>query len=207
VLVSIDFIDLIAKVCYMISMVSVFYIRINMKRIIILALFTILNGCSADETMKSSDSGETIISPVSATLTADNKNKPKETIVKSPDSIDINIKNKDGNIEQSKYTIQLNKQKFTTKSRVLKANQSVYNLDINSFGMVKGSLVVVSTIEPKELQPDFDIKKLAVDTYQLTVKSAELDLYYWYIKLSGDPRYSTVELEIDYSPKNELKTY
>jgi hypothetical protein len=178
-----------------------------MRKVIILALFTTLNGCSADETMKSYDSGETIISPVSATLTTDDKNKPKETIVKSPDSIDVNIKNKDGNIEQSKYTIQLNKQKFTTKSRVLKANQSVYNLDINSFGMVKGSLVVVSTIEPKELQPDFDIKKLADDTYQLTVKSAELDLYHWYIKLSGDPRYSTVELEIDYSPKNELKTY
>ncbi|MEZ8184718.1 hypothetical protein ACED29_02720 [Shewanella sp. 5S214] len=176
-----------------------------MKKIIIVALFTALNGCSADETTKFSDNGETITSPASATLTADDKNKPKETIVKSPDS--INLKNKNGSFEQSKYTIQFNKQKFTTKSRVLKANQSVYNLDINSFGMIKGSLVVVSTIEPKELQPDFDIKKLADDTYQLTAKSAELDLYYWYTKLSGDPRYSAVELEIDYSPKNELKTY
>ena len=178
-----------------------------MKKIIIVALFITLNGCSADEAVKSSGNDNTILTPVSATLTVDDKNKSKESVVNNSDSMDMNFNNANGDIESSTYTIHLNKNKFTTKSKVLKLNQSIYNLDISNFGKIKGSLVVISIIEPKELQQDFDIKKLADKTYQLTVKSAELDLYYWYKKLSRDPRYSTVELEIDYSPKSEFKTF
>ncbi|WP_350432485.1 hypothetical protein ABIS04_02450 [Shewanella sp. H8] len=178
-----------------------------MKKIIMLSFFMTLNGCSADETVKSADNDKALVKPVLATLAVDDTNKSHGMNNDSDDFIKTKPEKNMNSINSSKYTIQLNNHKFITKYLVLKVNQSIYNVDINSFAVVKGSIVIVSSTNPKGLVQDFDINKIAKDTYKLTIKSSDQDLYYWYKKLSGDSQYSVVELELDYSPKNSLQTY
>lgn len=176
-----------------------------MKKIIFLTVFIILNGCGSEEATRSSNNDTPSVKP--SPKTSADTDKSKITTINSKESSKSKFdKNIDG-INSSKYTIQLNQHKFITKSLILKANQSIYNMDINSFGVVKGSIVVISSVEPNGLKQYFDINKIAKETYQLLAKSSEQDLYYWYKKLSVDPQYSTVELEIDYSPKSDLQTY
>ncbi|QDE29929.1 hypothetical protein [Shewanella polaris] len=178
-----------------------------MKKIIMLSFFMTLNGCSADETVKSADTDKVLTKPVLATLVVDDTNKSHDMINNSDDFIKTKPEKNMNGINSSKYTIQLNNHKFTVKDLVLKMNQSVYDMNINSFAIVKGSIVVISSVEPENLAEDFDINKIAKDTYKLTIKSSDQDLYYWYKKLSGDSQYSVVELELDYSPKNSLQSY
>ncbi|GGB54613.1 hypothetical protein K8B83_20695 [Shewanella inventionis] len=175
-----------------------------MKSSIFLITFMTLSGCSLEQSRQSEIQTIPNESQVVAASSED------ALIVKAKGVKDHSqtIKRMSKNV-QSKYTIQLNQQKFTTQSKVLKANQTVYNMDINRYGKVKGSIVVVTNDLPSELEltNDFKVYQIAVDTYRLLSQSGELDLYYWYKSFSDSSAFSVVELEIDYTPASNQLIY
>lgn len=96
-------------------------------------------------------------------------------------------------------SVVINKQKFITDDPDIKVGQSLFNVDIQEHGVVKNSIVVISSEIPRWLDKQFFINKIAKQTYRLTSVSADADIYKWYIEIAKDARFSTVELEIDYS--------
>jgi len=105
------------------------------------------------------------------------------------------IKKKLTNTVNNGKSIWMNRQKFKLLSDEITKGAKVYNLSIKEIGIIKGTIVVVT----KPLTSLVGAKKIAKNTFRLTpVKGQKLKtLYEISIK---DNRFTTVELEIDYSP-------
>lgn len=119
----------------------------------------------------------------------------------------IDLKNKLANIRQEiakQQIFSINNEKITTASGLFFAGKTVHNLNVNQDGVIKGSLVVVlveNTRLTKEIMRLGKVKKIAKDTYQITL-AAQQDLFAPYQRLKKIPEVKIVEMEIDYSPVN-----
>ncbi|MDO6679593.1 MULTISPECIES: hypothetical protein [unclassified Shewanella] len=109
--------------------------------------------------------------------------------------------------EPSQYSVAINNEKFITDNVVIKTGQSLFNMQMNDYGVVKGSFVIISTVTPQWLESDFSIDNIAKETYRLAPHSADEDLYAWYKQLAKDVRFSVVELEVDYSGKAHVPEF
>ncbi|WP_076538847.1 hypothetical protein [Shewanella sp. UCD-KL21] len=188
-----------------------------MKKVIMLASLVALCGCSVD------DSQEVEINTGINKATNKSLNKESEVssatlhavdAVKLTESSTANTQTEKQkklaglaktqtlvNDETSQYSVAINNQKFITDNVIIKSGQSLFNVQMNDYGVAKGSFVIISKVAPQWLDTDFDIDKIAEETYRLETHSADVDLYVWYQKLSKDVRFSVVELEVDYSGK------
>ncbi|MFC1518693.1 hypothetical protein ACFL6Z_03120 [Pseudomonadota bacterium] len=109
--------------------------------------------------------------------------------------------------EPSQYSVAINNEKFITDNVVIKTGQSLFNMQMNDYGVAKGSFVIISKVTPQWLESDFSIDNIAKETYRLAPHSADADLYAWYKQLAEDVRFSVVELEVDYSGKAHVPEF
>jgi len=94
-------------------------------------------------------------------------------------------------------TLRINNQEFKLLSEVFQKGAKVFNTHLKEPGTVKGTIVVVTT--EQSLPPTVTGQKIAANTFRLAPNSGQ-SLLSFYGELTKDNAYSTVELEIDYSP-------
>lgn len=102
---------------------------------------------------------------------------------------------------------ELNGEKFIVQDKILSRGLRVFNPNMSEFGALKGTFVVqtVESIEPFTNQ--FNVEEIASQTYRLTPLSNKADLLPLYRALQGEKQFSTVEIEIDYSPLDNNEKY
>jgi len=102
-------------------------------------------------------------------------------------------------------SITLNGEKFSLHSKSFSKGAKVYNMQMGEYGLVKGSIVVVSLnkVTASELQyPLVKVNQIAKNTFRLT-PAETVKLMPFYKSLITGKRFSVVEMEIDYSPIKE----
>jgi hypothetical protein len=108
-----------------------------------------------------------------------------------------------------KRSIMLNGEKFTLHSDTFGKGSKVYNRQIKEYGLIKGSIVVVSRkpTYAKDLQyPMVEVVEIAKNTFRLRPeKTVELMLFYK--NLIRSKRFSVVEMQVDYSQIKERAEY
>jgi hypothetical protein len=181
------------------------------KLMSIVVLSTILVGCNDekkhDETVKKEEA-----STVSSVQIETSKVNSVQEGTQSDQRIDL--KGKDAkhvaspklatNKGQSKA---LNGVKFILTDGIVEKGAQVYNTSMNEPGVVKGSVVVVlaraGVLDKSQFKT---VTKIADKTFRLWPLKQE-DLYKNYQKLASDSNYSTVEIEVDYSPISKQQTH
>lgn len=170
----------------------------------LITLLTLISACNAHkdpltDASTKQESDKIHSSPPPATEVI----KKTSTTLKntSPTDIEVLLAKREGILKQQNNArnIRLNNEKFKLLSPNVTQGAKVYNILMKEFGIIKGSIIVV-TID-SALPLTIKGSKIAKQTYRLypTKKSS---LYEFYKEFDKDPKYSTVELEIDYSPIN-----
>jgi len=106
-------------------------------------------------------------------------------------------------------SISLNSEKFTLHSTKFSKGAKVYNIQMREYGLVKGTIVVVSIdkVSAAELlYPSVKVLQIAKNTFRLTLEKS-VELMPFYKSLIKSNRFSVVEMEVDYSPFKELAEY
>lgn len=107
-----------------------------------------------------------------------------------------------------KISFKLNDEKFTADKTVLHKGDSVYNLLMSEFGVLKGTFVVVTQADTAEYKlENYQSKLIAKNTFRLTPIATDSSLVDLYKQLKKVEHFSVVEIEIDYSKKNSQKAY
>ncbi|MDO6445190.1 hypothetical protein Q4493_05315 [Colwellia sp. 1_MG-2023] len=127
---------------------------------------------------------------------------------KSVQNHKVNLKNKSFNADKeltdktSKKTLLINGEKFIVHGLVLEKGTKVFSPSIQQVGIVKGSIVVVtSTFDIEQLTATYkisSISEIAANTFRLIPDDSE-DLYRFYLSLKNSPEIKQAELSIDYS--------
>lgn len=81
----------------------------------------------------------------------------------------------------------------------------VFNMAMAQYGVIKGSVVIVTKLDVSALTPDSKSEVIAANTYRIIPKD-KLQLLALYKRLSSNDDIEIVELEIDYSKKNAPQT-
>lgn len=106
--------------------------------------------------------------------------------------------------------IRINEKKFQIFDWPLVKNSKVFNLQMNEYGKLKGTFVIVLKDEqlmPEDVNQQFVTKKIAKQTFQLTPKfEYSKNLIATYKKLMVN-NFQVVEMQIDYSPENTRAIY
>jgi len=132
--------------------------------------------------------------------------------------VEINAENKIKKLKQSlplskklnnqKYSITINKEKFQTTIKPLIAGAKVFNVQMGESGRVVGDFVVVSNqiLVANDFGHISHFTKIAKNTYKISPKKS-FGLMSFYQDLLKDNRFTTVEMAIDYSREKQLKSY
>ncbi|QIR15691.1 hypothetical protein [Shewanella aestuarii] len=180
-----------------------------MKTILMLASVVAIGGCSVESSQKAPVNLNNQVSSESekynaiAPLANVPQQEPSDKAI-TKQKLNRVKPNQQLSVQQGKsssYSLAINQQKFTSSSPIVKAGQSLFNVQMQNLGVVKSSFVVISDRQPQWLSSDFSINEIAKQTFRLQSKSLDANLYQWYKRLAQDKRFSTVELEIDYSGK------
>lgn len=175
-----------------------------MKMFFLITLVTLISACNAHkdplaDTPTKQENNKTHSSPPSTTEVM--KKTPTTLKNTSPTDIEVLLAKREGVLKQQNGTrsIHLNNEKFKLLSAEVTQGAKVYNILMKELGTIKGSIIVVTV--DSALPLTIKGSKIAKQTYRLypTNKSS---LYEFYKELDKDSKYSTVELEIDYSPIN-----
>jgi hypothetical protein len=108
-----------------------------------------------------------------------------------------------------KSLITLNGGKFTLHSESFGKGSKVYNTQMREYGLVKGSIVVVSLKPTSAEALDYSnvgVVKIAKNTFSLSPDNT-VELMAFYKSLIKSKRFSVVEMQIDYSPIKETAAY
>lgn len=87
---------------------------------------------------------------------------------------------------------------------LIKGSQ-VFNMAMAQYGVIKGSIVIVTKLDVSALTPDSNSQVIASNTYRIIPKDKS-QLLALYKRLSSNEDIEIVELEIDYSKKNAPQT-
>ncbi len=168
------------------------YMKTQFNASLITALF-LVTACDNSSTESESDS-ETKIETVEVTKKQADKTEQERI---------EHIKKSTGKTKSAK-SLEINGEKFTSFTTVLVKGSKVYNVQMREPGTVKGSIVVVSTMDVKTLSADLELTsavKIAKDTYRLLPKQ-QTNLHEYYHALRKTEGVEVTELEIDYSGKS-----
>jgi len=113
-----------------------------------------------------------------------------------PTNDQLIIKEANVSLTPNKKSIYINDHKFILLDNEFKKGKRVFNLSNKEKGRIKGSIVVVAT---NEMRLSATVKKIADKTFLIIPQPGE-SLQQLYDKLKIDEQYTTVELQIDYSP-------
>lgn len=83
---------------------------------------------------------------------------------------------------------------------LIKGSQ-VFNMAMAQYGVIKGSVVIVTKLDVSALTPDSKSEVIASDTYRIIPKDKS-QLLALYKRLNSNDDIEIVELEIDYSGRN-----
>jgi hypothetical protein len=106
-------------------------------------------------------------------------------------------------------SINLNGEKFTLHSPQFGKGAKVYNVQMKEYGLIKGSIVVVSVdkVNADELSyPSVKVLKIAKNTFRL-IPEKSVELMSFYNILNESKSFSMIEMEVDYSPIKESAKY
>ena len=110
------------------------------------------------------------------------------------------LKHPPNRVEQ--HNLKINGAKMRVDKLPISMGSRIFDMRINSWGIIKGSLTVVMHVGYSINQLDqvgiFNLKKLAVDTYQLLPIGKSIHLYEVYKNLLNNPLVKVVELDIFY---------
>ncbi|MBL4910447.1 MAG: hypothetical protein JKX78_10610 [Alteromonadaceae bacterium] len=181
-----------------------------MKERIFITLTSILiiglSGCDIESTPNKKNTATQLMKKQS-NIVAIQTNPMKPTIkeLKKSRLKDNKKKRISSNLRGSKLDVFLiNNEKFTSKSTRFAQGERLYNLTINQFGTIKGSIVIVlneSVEMSAKVKQLGEVSKIASDTYRikLPINSNVLAIYQ---QLKKTFKIKIVEMEIDYTPKN-----
>lgn len=162
---------------------------------LVLSLFAL--GCNTPD-KKAEESSKNIVE----------KDIKKDKLIKQETSSDspISLAKKEL-LKQKRSSITINNTKFKLVDHKFETGSQIYNLAMNEFGVVKGSFVLV-VISESNFDKDRFLKvvKIADDTFRVWPKNG-VTLSSAYQKLTEDKNYSTVEVDIDYTPVSKLETH
>ncbi|RTR40717.1 hypothetical protein EKG38_02035 [Shewanella canadensis] len=102
---------------------------------------------------------------------------------------------------------ELNGEKFIVQEKTLSRGLRVFNHSMSEFGVLKGTFVVQTLESIESLTNQFNVEEIASQTYRLTPLYNKADLLPLYRSLQGEKQFSTVEIEIDYSPLDNSEKY
>ncbi|MGB1198250.1 MAG: hypothetical protein ACPG46_04330 [Thalassotalea sp.] len=172
--------------------------------VISMALMSII-GCNDSTSSSASDSNGASVKEES-TIAAKNAVVPANNLTSSADETIQKIPQRLPKIA-NEQTISLNGTKFKLLADKFEKNAQVLNLNMNEFGTVKGSFVVVLKENKTLIEENFSqIENIEKNTYRVW-PLASSDLFTDYKVLSNNKDYSAVEVDIDYSPKSKNKTH
>ncbi|MFQ3220129.1 MAG: hypothetical protein ACI8R9_000763 [Paraglaciecola sp.] len=101
-----------------------------------------------------------------------------------------------------KQSLNINGVKMRVAKIPLGMGSSVFNTQINSWGVIKGSMTVVMYVKDSVHQLNkgaiFNLKKIAKNTYQFSPTDNTVDLYELYKNLLNNALVKVVELDIFY---------
>lgn len=182
----------------------------NLKLTALLASsFCMLLACN-NQTEDSKQTNNELVKEEPTLSAIEEKSNEKTDLIDKVDlkSKNISIDKKLGDKSQKK-TLLINGEKVIVHGAVFTKGTKVYSPSIQQVGIVKGSIVVVtSTFDINQLTATYkvsSISEIAENTFQLTPESSE-DLYRFYRSLKDSPEIKQAELSIDYSkypPKAE----
>ena len=98
------------------------------------------------------------------------------------------------------YHYQFNGRQFTASTGQLVKGVVVYDTQMSVFGKLKGSLVLVTQLPLSAFSSSFSIDNIAENTYRLTPLDSHISLIDALKRLQA---FGQVELDVDYSPKDE----
>lgn len=108
--------------------------------------------------------------------------------------------------QSKKSTVIINDATFKLISGELKKNTKVLNLNMNEYGRIKGSFVIVLAKNKFLTISHFDkVIKVANQTYRIWPPK-EKELLSYYKELTANSDYITVEMDIDYSASSKQET-
>jgi|GEM_PF-2972568 len=166
------------------------------KLLVISALLASLTACNDDKaTVPENNVPPDSTSEVSQTATP-------ETSTTANSAIEEKLVHRGKMIEKMKasHTLRINNQEFKLLSETLEKGANVFNKQLKETGTVKGTVVVVTTAP--SLSAEIIGQKIAANTFRVTPNKGQ-SLLDFYNDLTKDDRYSTVELEVDYSPLSD----
>lgn len=112
-----------------------------------------------------------------------------------------------GELSPKKVNLALNGSKYAVDSVQLRKGDKIYNPDINQEGMLTGKIVVVNHLaEPIQVDSCF-VSQLAGKTFEVNCNDTTLDLYPIYQQLVKKFGNKSVEIGINYTPKDERPIY
>jgi len=163
------------------------------KLLVISALLVSLTACNDDKTA-APENNATPDSAPEASQTA-----TPETSTTASSAVEEKLVHRGKMIEQMKasHTLRINNQEFKLLSETLEKGANVYNKQLKETGTVKGTVVVVTTAP--SISAEITGQQIAANTFRVTPNKGQ-SLLDFYNELTKDERYSTVELEVDYSP-------
>ncbi|MFT5758237.1 MAG: hypothetical protein ACI9LM_002976 [Alteromonadaceae bacterium] len=184
------------------------------KTILFMMSFLLLFlGCSNGQPKTERNENPIAVSKVENTLSPEkvSANNPDiETLERLRLTEDRSNKRAELSKEHShKRSMILNGEKFTLHAASFNQGSKVYNIQMREYGLVKGSIVVVSTqpMHVDELRsPMTKVVKIAKNTFRLTPEKT-VELISFYKDLITSKRFSVVEMEIDYSPIKTTAEY
>jgi hypothetical protein len=174
-----------------------------MKRVALLFLL-LTSACHSDTSDKPSDKTELVISKeeVMSHDAEQSKNESQKIQLK-----ELNTQPKSELLTKN-TSFKLNDEKFSADNSVLRKGDSVYNLSMSEFGVLKGSFVVVTRVDVAELiLENYKSELIATNTFRLVPIVTDSSLIVLYQQLRSAERLARVEIEIDYSKQNSQSAY
>lgn len=170
--------------------------------IMALTSLTFISACNAttekfdDINTNQSDDINTVQTLIKSDTTVENKQK--ELSKKIPTNLQkLPIKN----------TVVLNGIKFKLLGKELKGGTRVLNLNMNEYGKIKGSFVIVLNKNVKIDKSKFGkAEMIAASTFRIWPLKT-IDFVTFYNELLDNSNYSTVEVDIDYTPISKKATF
>jgi hypothetical protein len=174
-----------------------------MKRVALLLLLS-TSACHSDTSDKPSDKTELV--------TSQEELRPHDAEQSENESHKIQLKELNTQPKSERLTkktsFKLNDEKFSADNSVLHKGDSVYNLFMSEFGVLKGTFVVVTRADTAECNlENYQSKLIAKNTFRLTPIATDSSLVDLYKQLKKVERFSVVEIEIDYSKQNSQSAY
>jgi len=104
---------------------------------------------------------------------------------------------------KQEHVFDINDTKLRADASELRPGTQVFDVSVGAFATVSNFLVIISTDAETRWQQDFEVSKLARDTFKLIPKSEQLSMDAWYKRLKAEKGIVRVELGINYSPKSK----